>query len=38
MTLHNTRERYGLVAQGLHWATAVLFLLAYLAVYAPAST
>jgi len=29
----NSRERYGSVARALHWSTAVLFLVCYVAVY-----
>jgi cytochrome b561 len=31
--LKNSSLNYGLVARTLHWATAVLFLFAYIAVY-----
>ena len=33
MTNKNTAQNYGRIARGLHWGTALLFLLAYCAVY-----
>lgn len=30
--IENSRDRYGLVAQGLHWMVALLFLGAFAAV------
>jgi cytochrome b561 len=33
MTALNTKERYGIIAQVLHWTVALLFLGAYCAVY-----
>jgi cytochrome b561 len=33
MPLRNTRENYGSVARWLHWATALLFVAAYIAIY-----
>jgi hypothetical protein len=33
MPLRNTRENYGSIARWLHWATALLFVAAYVAIY-----
>ena len=33
MNYWNTKENYGCIARWLHWGTALLFLLAYVAVY-----
>lgn len=33
MSIWNTKENYGRIARWLHWLTALLFLLAYCAVY-----